>query len=290
MTAGAAHAPPGVSLAATLAAAPATMSAAGAHIRPAHAMAVALLGSPAQVTAAGAHTRPGHALSGTMAAAPAQVTAGATHAAPGVSLSAVMVAAPGQMAAAASHTRPAHGLSGSLVTAPARIAASGAHAAPGVSLSTVMVAAAGRITATADHGPPPPMVPAGGAPVVVALSVAPLLIAEARLAPLLTLRLEMEGTPMTTTLRPIAGEEMELRLRVRTPAGGLVAAGGVSITAKPPGGAPQRTYTAVASGIGDWTATVLFDVPGRWWVSGACQTPSRAVAEFPVEVRARAVQ
>ena len=82
---------------------------------------------------------------------------------------------------------------------------------------------------------------------------------------------------------------MELRLRVRTPAGALVAAGGIVITAKPPGGAPVRTYAAVAAGLGDWTATVLFDAPGRWWVSGACQTPSRAIAEFPVEVQPRAV-
>ena len=283
------HAPPGASLTAALVGAPGQIALAGAHARPAWSLAAPLVGAPGQVALAGSHTGPAWPLAAALLGAPGQVALAAAHGAPGASLAAAVVGAPGQLALAGAHTRPGWPFSAALHGAPAQVAAAGGHSAPGPVLSLAMVGSAGQIALVGQHGAPPPVQPGSGAPVVATLSLERLLQPEFRLLPLLTLTMEMDGKPMTTTLRPIAGEEMELRLRVRTPAGALVAAGGIVITAKPPGGAPVRTYAAVAAGLGDWTATVLFDAPGRWWVSGACQTPSRAIAEFPVEVQPRAV-
>jgi hypothetical protein len=265
------------------------LSAAASHARPGWSFGGSLVAAEGQLSATGAHGAPGVSLSAPLAGSPGQLGAGASHVRPGWSVSASLASASGQLGAGASQTRPGWSIGAGLVASAGQLGAAASHIAPAVSLSATLAGPLPGLSAAGSATAPSPVQPGSGAPVVAFLSLARLLGFECRLAPLLTLTMEMDGKPMTTTLRPIAGEEMELRLRVRTPAGGLVAAGGIAITAKPPGGAAVRSYTAVAAGPGDFTATVLFDLPGRWWISGACETPSRAIAEFPVEVQPRAV-
>ncbi len=88
----------------------------------------------------------------------------------------------------------------------------------------------------------------------------------------------------------IEGAALECRLILKTPGGAAVTdASGVAVKAKPPGAAVRTYVVAPGAGAGEFLATVLFDLPGRWWISGTCTGPTPTVAEQSIEVRPRMV-
>jgi hypothetical protein len=107
---------------------------------------------------------------------------------------------------------------------------------------------------------------------------------------LVVAHLAIEGKRMSVfTLT--AGSAALIKVTFRTEGGAPITdAGGVVLRAKPPGAGAVRTYTVSPGDLpGEWRGTILFDVPGRWWVEGLCATPSPEVsAPLIVEVRAAA--
>ncbi len=101
----------------------------------------------------------------------------------------------------------------------------------------------------------------------------------------------MDGRRVVAKTQVTQGEALEVTLKLETPAGvPVTSATGVVAKAKPPAGAAVRTYsTAPGTSPGEWLATILFDLPGRWWVSAECSGPTPAIDEVMVEVTPRQV-
>jgi hypothetical protein len=127
-------------------------------------------------------------------------------------------------------------------------------------------------------------------PVVARVAVVRLIEATAAVVRLIQVQIAIEGNRLMAQKQLVVGEAVELRLTLITPAGvPVTGASGVTVKARPQAGT-VRTY-AVSPGAapGEWVATVLLDLPGRWWLSGECSGPTPAIAEVPVEVFPRAV-
>lgn len=110
-----------------------------------------------------------------------------------------------------------------------------------------------------------------------------------RLIRLTQVRLMFEGRPVGQMQDVMQGEAVRIDLRFADAAGAPIAVSGAALRAKPPSG-EVRSYALTAGPTpGEWAATVLFDVAGRWWIEGECTSPSPAVTpSLLVVVRPRA--
>lgn len=110
-----------------------------------------------------------------------------------------------------------------------------------------------------------------------------------RLIRLTQVRLMFEGRPVGQMQDVMQGEAVRIDLRFGDAAGAPIAVSGAALRAKPPSG-DVRSYALTAGpSPGEWAATVLFDVAGRWWIEGECTSPSPAVTpSLLVVVRPRA--
>jgi hypothetical protein len=171
-------------------------------------------------------------------------------------------------------------------TAPAvqQAASASIAAPPGRSAAIAATAPAARQAASASIAAPAAIV------VLVRLRLVRPVQASLALTRLVVAHLAIEGKRMGVfTLT--AGSAALIKVTFLTEGGAPITdAGGVVLRAKPPGAGAVRTYTVSPGDLpGEWRGTILFDVPGRWWVEGLCATPSPEVsAPLIVEVRAAA--
>jgi len=127
-------------------------------------------------------------------------------------------------------------------------------------------------------------------PVQASLALTRPVQASLTFARLVVAHLAIEGKRMSVSTLT-AGSAALIMVTFLTEGGAPITdAGGVVLRAKPPGAGAVRTYNVTpGDSPGEWRGTILFDVPGRWWVEGLCATPSPEVsAPLVVEVRAAA--
>ena len=157
-------------------------------------------------------------------------------------------------------------------------------APPGRSAAIAATAPAVQQAASASIAAPAAIV------VLVRLRLVRPVQASLALTRLVVAHLAIEGKRMSVfTLT--AGSAALIKVTFLTEGGAPITdAGGVVLRAKPPGAGAVRTYTVSPGDLpGEWRGSILFDVPGRWWVEGLCATPSPEVsAPLIVEVRAAA--
>jgi nitrogen fixation protein FixH len=92
---------------------------------------------------------------------------------------------------------------------------------------------------------------------------------------------------MTTQVpRYWLGETLSLALAFTDDAGAAVAATGVAVSAKKPGGSTASASVTSGGGTGLFTADVALDEAGDWWLRATCTGPSAAAVETRVTVLA----
>lgn len=121
------------------------------------------------------------------------------------------------------------------------------------------------------------------------LRVTPLTRAQLRLVRGVLARMQFEGRPVGRMEEVMQGEAVRIDVTFSDAAGAPVAVGGATLRAQPPQGAARSYPLAAGAAAGEFSATVLFDVAGRWWLEGDCATPTPAVTpSLMVTVRPRA--
>jgi hypothetical protein len=110
-----------------------------------------------------------------------------------------------------------------------------------------------------------------------------------RLVRLTQVRVMFEGRPVGQMQDVMQGEAVRIDLRFADAAGAPIVVSGAALRAKPPSGEVRSYALTAGPATGEWAATVLFDLAGRWWIEGECTSPSPAVTpSLLVVVRPRA--